>query len=254
MWELFRYHVGTHAIHMVSMVSWGNFFDTMWEHFWYLWCPWCHVGTYLIPCGNISDTYGVMWELLLYLWCPRWSPNKIKISFKQKLKVLLNLLSVIEWYCDLFSNVGTFSKLMVSSRYSAPVVLNRFSLWDIFHYSVVDTIKFPHLVPTLEKKVPTFVTQFPTSLLKFPHDTQNTPSDTQVPTYGQVPTLRTPCGNFFFSTLRLKSFLKKKFLIEKSAMSKKFSEKSTTRKFQTWKILEKSWRTCVIGAFNVFYH
>ena len=134
MWELFWYHVGTHAIHMVSMVSWGNFFDTMWEHFWYLWCPWCHVGTIMILCGNISDTYGVMWELLLYLWCPRWSPNKIKISFKHKLKVLLNLLSVKEWYCDLFFNVGTFSKLMVSSRYSAPVVLKRFSLWEIFHY------------------------------------------------------------------------------------------------------------------------
>ena len=152
----------SHQQKWTRMVSCGNLFDTMWEHFWYLWCPWCHVGTYLIPCGNISDTYGVMWELLLYLWCPRWSPNNIKISFKQKLKVHLNLLSVIEWYCDLFFNVGTFSKLMVSSRYSATVVLNRFSLWDIFHYSIVDTIKFPHLVPTLEKK-------FPHALLRFPH-------------------------------------------------------------------------------------
>ena len=64
---------------------------------------------------------------------------------------------------------------------------------------------------------------------------------TQVPTYGKVPTLRTPCGNFFFSTLRLKSFLKKNFLIQKSAMSKKFSKKSTTRKFQTWKMWRKFW-------------
>ena len=45
----------------------GNFFDTMWEHMRYIWCPWCHEGTFSKPCGNISDTYGVhgvMWELL----------------------------------------------------------------------------------------------------------------------------------------------------------------------------------------------
>ena len=60
MWELIRYHVGTFLILMVSMVSCGNLFDTMWEHFWYLWCPWCHVGTIMILGGNICDTYGVL--------------------------------------------------------------------------------------------------------------------------------------------------------------------------------------------------
>ena len=38
----------------------GNFCDTMWEHLRNLWCPWCHVVTITILCGNFYIIYGVL--------------------------------------------------------------------------------------------------------------------------------------------------------------------------------------------------
>ena len=39
MWELLKYYVGTFAKLMVSMVSCGNYYDTMWELLHHIWCP-----------------------------------------------------------------------------------------------------------------------------------------------------------------------------------------------------------------------
>ena len=138
-------------------------------------------------------------------------------------------------------------------------------------------LRFPHRylsshsdtqVPTSEyRKVRTF------SILsyghhKFPHlercgnlsDTQVTtsipkpPSDTKVPTFSKIPTFYDTMWELFGSTLGLKSYLKKKYSIQKSIVKKKIWLTIYNTKILDLKYLGDNCRTCVLGAFNVFYH
>ena len=58
----------------------------------------------------------------------------------------------------------------------------------------------------------------------------------------------------FGSTLGLKSYLKKKYSIQKSIVKKKIWLTIYNTKILDLKYLGDNWRTCVLGAFNVFYH
>ena len=81
-----------------------------------------------------------------------------------------------------------------------------------------------------------------------------TPTDTQVLTFSKIPTFENTMWELFGSTLGLKSYLKKKYSIQKSIVKKKIWLTIYNTKILDLKYLGDNWRTCVLGAFNVFYH